>query len=47
MLDESLHGWFQQTFGCSVKEDCDYWGQVGSLVDSLTDEARELMDVIG
>jgi hypothetical protein len=47
MLDESRHGRYQQIFGHSIEEDRDHWVQVRSLCESLTDEARELMDVIG
>jgi hypothetical protein len=47
ILDESQHGWYQQVFGHSIEEGSDHWAQVGSLVDSLTDEARELMDILG
>jgi hypothetical protein len=47
VLDESQHGWYQRVFGHSIEESCDHWAQVGSLVDSLTDEARDLMDVLG
>lgn len=47
LLDESQHALAQQIFGRTVGEVCDHWAQVGSLVDRLTDEARELMDVLG
>jgi hypothetical protein len=47
ILDESQHPFVEQAFGRSVEEIQDHWGQVGSLVDSLTDEARELMDILG
>jgi hypothetical protein len=47
LLDESQHAWAEQVFGCSIEEVEDHWGLVGSLIDSLTDEARELMDLLG
>jgi hypothetical protein len=46
-FDESQHPFMEQVFGRSMEEIEDHWAQVGSLVDSLTDEARELMDVLG
>jgi hypothetical protein len=46
MLDESQHPFLERVFGCSMEENQDHWAQVGNLVDSLTDEARELMDVL-
>jgi hypothetical protein len=30
-----------------MEEICDHWAQVGNLVYSLTDEAWELMDILG
>jgi hypothetical protein len=47
MFDESQHPFVEQVFGCSMEEIADHWAQVGNLVDSLTDEARELMDILG
>jgi hypothetical protein len=47
ILDESQHAWAEQVFGCPIEEVEDHWAQVGSLIDSLTDEARELMDLLG
>jgi hypothetical protein len=47
MLDESQHFWAERVFGRPMEESQDHWAQVGDLVDSLTDEARELMDVLG
>jgi hypothetical protein len=47
ILDESQHAWVEQVFGCPIEEVQDHWAQVGSLIDGLTDEARELMDVLG
>jgi len=46
ILDESRHAWAEQVFGCSMEEIQDHWAQVDSLIDSLTDEARELMDIL-
>jgi hypothetical protein len=47
ILDESQHPFMEQVFGRSMEEIQEHWAQVGNLVDSLTDEARELMDVLG
>ena len=47
LLDESQHALAQQVLGRSQEEVCDHWARVGSLVDRLTDEARELMDILG
>jgi hypothetical protein len=47
MLDESRHGQYQQIFGHSMEEGCEHWVQLRSLCESLTREARELMDVLG
>ncbi len=47
ILDESQHPFVEQVFGCSMKEIEDHWAQADCLVDSLTDEARELMDILG
>jgi hypothetical protein len=47
ILDESQHSWVGQVFGCSIEEVQDHWAQVECLFDRLTDEARELMDVLG
>jgi len=47
ILDESQHPFLEQLFGRSMEEIQDHWAQVGSLCDSLTDEARELMDILG
>jgi hypothetical protein len=47
ILDESRHPWAEQVFGRPMEEVEDHWAEVGNLVDSLTDEARELMDVLG
>ena len=47
ILDESQHFWVQQAFGRPIGEVADHFAQVGNLCDSLTDEARELMDVLG
>lgn len=46
LLDESMHYLAPQIFGYSLKEVFDHWFQVGSLVDKLTDEARELMNIL-
>jgi hypothetical protein len=46
ILDESQHPFSEQAFGRPVEEIADRWGQVGCLVDSLTGEARELMDIL-
>jgi hypothetical protein len=45
-LDESQHPFVEQVFGRPVEEICDHWAQVGNLVDSLIDEARDLMDIL-
>jgi hypothetical protein len=47
ILDESKHPLMEQAFGRSMEEIEDHWARVGNLVYSLTDEARELMDVLG
>jgi hypothetical protein len=47
MFDESQHSFVEQVFGRSMEEIADHWAQVGSLVDNRTDEARELMDILG
>jgi hypothetical protein len=46
ILDESQHSWVERAFGRPIGEVEDHFAQVGSLCDSLTDEARELMDVL-
>ena len=46
ILDEDLHGFYEQAFGRPVGEVLDYWAQGLSVVDNLTDEARELMDAL-
>jgi hypothetical protein len=46
ILDESRHAWAERVFGRPMEENQDHWAQVGNLVDSLTDEARELMDIL-
>ena len=47
ILDESRHAWAERVFGRPIEESQDHWAQVGNLVDRLTDEARELMDIVG
>jgi hypothetical protein len=47
ILDESRHAWAERVFGRPMEESLDHWAQVGNLVDSLTDEARELMEILG
>jgi hypothetical protein len=47
ILDESRHFWAERVFGRPVEEIEDHWAQVGNLVDRLTDEARELIGVLG
>jgi hypothetical protein len=47
ILDESRHAWAERVFGRPMEESMDHWAQVGNLVDSLTDEARELMEILG
>jgi hypothetical protein len=47
ILDESQHPFMEQAFGRPVEEIEDHWAQVGYLVDSLTGEARELIDILG
>jgi len=46
ILDESQHFFVAQAFGCPIEEIEDHFAQVGSLIDSLTDEARQLMDIL-
>jgi hypothetical protein len=46
ILDESQHPWAEQAFGRPIEEIEDHFAQVGSLVDSLTDEARELIGTL-
>jgi hypothetical protein len=46
LLDPSQHSWSERVFGRPIEAVQDHWRQVGNLVDSLTDEARELMDVL-
>jgi hypothetical protein len=47
ILDESQHSWAERVFGRPMEEIEDHWAQVGKMVDSLTDEARGLMDTLG
>jgi hypothetical protein len=47
ILDESQYPVVEQAYGRSMEEIEDHWAQVGNLIDSLTDEARELMDILG
>jgi hypothetical protein len=47
ILDESQHSWAEKVFGCPIEEVEDHWARVGRLIDSLTDEARDLMDILG
>jgi hypothetical protein len=47
ILDERRHSWAERVFGRPIEESSDHWAQVGNLVDGLTDEARELMDILG
>jgi hypothetical protein len=46
ILDEGQHVFVEQAFGCPLEEIEDHFAQVGSLIDSLTDEARALMDIL-
>lgn len=46
LLDESQHAFVERVFGRSTEEIADHWAQVGSIVDGLTDEARELMEIL-
>ena len=46
MLDESQHGLYLQAFGRSAEEICDHFVQVDRICEKLTDEARELMEVL-
>jgi hypothetical protein len=46
ILDESQHPFMEQAFGRSMEEIEDHWAQVGDLVYGLTDEARELMEIL-
>jgi hypothetical protein len=47
ILDESQHLAAEQVYGRSMEEIEDHWAQVNQLIDSLIDEARELMGVLG
>jgi hypothetical protein len=47
ILDESQHPFAEQVYGRSMEEIQDHWVQVGSLCDSLADEAQELIDILG
>jgi hypothetical protein len=47
ILDESQHPFVEQVYGRSIEEIEDHWAQVGNLVDSLTDQARDLMNILG
>jgi hypothetical protein len=44
ILDESLLSVFEKLFGLTAEQFFDRYAQVGTLVDSLVDEARELID---
>ncbi len=46
-LDENAHVVAQQVFGRSAEEVLDHAARVRCFSDSLPDEARELMDVLG
>jgi hypothetical protein len=46
ILDENQHSFVEQVYGRSMEEIEDHWAQVGSLCDSLIDEARGLMDTL-
>jgi hypothetical protein len=37
----------QQAFGSPIEEVVDHFAQVGRFVASLTDETRELLDILG
>jgi len=47
ILDENLHGWFQQSFGHPVDEVLDHWSQGGEFIRSRIYEARELIEAHG
>jgi hypothetical protein len=47
IFDESQHPFGEEVFGRSMEEIEDHWAQVGSLCDSLTDEARDLIEILG
>jgi hypothetical protein len=47
ILDDSKHAFMEQVFGRSMEEIESHFAHVMSLVDSLTDEARELMEILG
>jgi hypothetical protein len=47
LLDESQYPFTEQAFGRSMEEIEDHFAQVNCLVDSLTDEARGLMEILG
>jgi hypothetical protein len=44
--DESRHALMQQAFGSPIEEVLDHFAQVGRFVASLTDETRELLDIL-
>jgi len=44
--DETQQEWLAQLVGCPVEQAFDYWGQLGQLSASRTDQARELMAVL-
>jgi hypothetical protein len=46
LLDESQHAWSERVFGQPLEEVQAHWTQAWNLVDSLTDEARALMDIL-
>jgi len=46
-LDERLHVVAQQALGRPIEEVLDHSARVDRFFDSLTDEAREMMDVLG
>lgn len=47
ILDESQHPFAEQALGRSMEEIEDHFAQVNCFADSLTDEAQELMDILG
>ena len=46
-LDESQHAWVEQALGHSIEEIEDNFARNGTLIDSLADEARRLMETLG
>jgi hypothetical protein len=43
ILDASKHTWIKEVWGCSVEEVEYHYNQIGTYIDQLAEEARELM----